>query len=138
MGFSSKRDFGHLIRLDDKPNARIDGDINPVYFGQFANQIWNFTIHTIQDWSEGEEKLGRPVWTISVDPRGIIYSLECEVIPALENLAWFAAGFEQGSMRRKVTEAMTVQAKAWAMEDYEYSMLVDEQSSEPVRVKSVL
>lgn len=138
MGYSRKKDFGQLIRLDNMPNARIDGEINPVYFGQFANQIWNFTIHTIQDWSEGEEKLGRPVWTISVDPRGIVYSLECEVIPALENLEWFAGRFQQGPMRNKVTEAMTVQAKAWAVENYEYSMVVDEQSSKPVRIKSIL
>lgn len=138
MGYSRKKDFGQLIRLDNMPNARIDGEINPVYFGQFANQIWNFTIHTIQDWSEGEEKLGRPVWTISVDPRGIVYSLECEVIPALEALQWFAEGFQQGPMRNKVTEAMTVQAKAWAVENYEYSMVVDEQSSKPVRIKSIL
>lgn len=138
MGFSRKKDFGQLIRLDNMPNARVDGNINPIYFSQFANQIWNFTIHTIQDWSEGEEKLGYPVWTISVDPRGIIYSLECQVVPAMDNLEWFAGSFQQGPMRAKVTEALTVQAKAWAMENYEYSMIVDEQASQPVRVKSIL
>lgn len=138
MGFARKKQFGHLIRLDNRPNARVDGKINPIYLSDIANQVWNYTINTLQTWIEGEEKLGHPVWRISVRPDGIIYELECDVLPAFDSLAWFTDSFAQGLTRRKVTDALEIQGNAWAREDYEHTIVVDEQATQPQRIKSLM
>lgn len=124
--------FGNAVTMTAVPNLVVNGILNPVEAEMIMNTFWDRIQTTIRDWGNDDgAKLWNPSVRVRVVPRGVLVDLLVDVNPdGMQQMQWFASGFNISGLRTNTFKAVAVQMANWIKDDFGSQIVVSESSYE--------